>query len=101
MMEPTIARAVYTHNPRTPVTALKEWNLAYHAQQLPDRITRLRPNTEPVLCARAVESYLLVWASIGILIVQVRGTFRDGVVGADDFEGLGATGGAVQTRVNC
>jgi hypothetical protein len=67
---------------------------AYHVHQLPNRIARLCTNAQPVLCAGAIERDFFVWAGIGVLIVQVRRTFRDGVVSADNFEGLCAAGSA-------
>lgn len=70
----------------------------YHAHQLPDRIARLCAYTQPVLCARAIESNFLEGAHIDVLIVQVRGTLGEGVVGADNFERLRTTGGSVEGK---
>lgn len=67
----------------------------YHSHQLPDGVAWLCTHTEPVLCAGAVECDFFVRASVGVLVVEIRGTLRDGVVSADDFEGLCAAGRAV------
>lgn len=72
----------------------------YHAQKLPHRITRLRANTEPVLRTSPVEGNLLVWAGIGVLVIQVGRTLRDGVEGADDLEGLRAASRPRERRLD-
>lgn len=70
----------------------------HHAHQLPHRVTRLCANTEPVLGTRPVKRNLLVWARIGIVVVQVRRLLRDGVVGANNLEGLRAAGRPVEPQ---
>lgn len=69
----------------------------YHAHQLPHRITRLRPNTKPVLRACPVQRNLLVWTGTRILAVKIRRPLRDGVVSADDLQGLCAAGRPIIT----
>jgi hypothetical protein len=65
-----------------------------HRQQPPNGITRLRADTEPVLCTHCVELYIFYWLSDA-----TGGRFRDGVVGADYFYWFCIAGGSAAVSV--
>lgn len=71
----------------------------HQVQQLPHRVTGLRSHTEPVLCSYFVESDIFVCARRGNRVRCIRAGSREGIVGADDLERLGASGGSIVARL--
>jgi hypothetical protein len=71
----------------------------HQVQQLPHRVTGLRSHTEPVLRSYFVKSDIFVCARRGDRVRCIGASGREGIVGADDLERLGATSRSIVARL--